>query len=186
MMDDRWGAPSLGRYAELGVVRATVENVTIEHKYFRRVETRTAIAFDDWTIDGLPLREFFAGLGNKPPLERTFMTDDRADASFAAESLRALIDEDTRGSDPWVRFSDGRVGLLFCPACGDMDCSTLSAQILVDDQQVVWRDIAYQVGYQPFSLDEMTPMTLTFERDKYEALIRRLLSQWPEEASNTA
>jgi len=171
---------------ELGVVRATAEDVVIERKLVRRVETRTAVAFDDWTIDGLPLRYLFAGLGNRPPRERTFMTDARADAAFAAESLRALIDEDTRGRDPWVRFSDGRVGLLFCPACGDMDCSTLSAQVLIDEQRVVWRDIAYQVGYQPFSLDEMTPMTLTFEREKYEALIRRLLSQWAEKVSNTS
>ncbi len=176
----------MSHYAELGVVRTTAEDVTIEHKFFRRVEKRRAVAFDDWTIDGLPLRDLVAGLGNRPPLERTFMTDDRADPAFAAESLRALIDEDTRSRDPWVRFSDGRVGLLFCPACGDMDCSTLSAQVLVDDRRVVWQDIAYQVGYQPFSLDDMTPMTLTFEREKYEALIRQLLSQWTEKAPNTS
>lgn len=167
-------------YSELGTVRAIAETVTIERKLFRSIETRTSVAFADWTIDGLPLRGIVEQLGNDRPLERTFLTDDRTDASFAAESLRALINEDTTNADEWVRFNDGRVGLLFCPSCGDMDCSTLSAEIVIDDDRVLWRDIAYQVGYQPFSLDGTTPLTISFERRQHDALIRTLLSQWTE------
>ena len=55
---------------------------------------------------------------------------------------------------------------------------------MIDDDRVLWRDIAYQVGYEPFSLDGAAPLTISFDRRQYDGLIRSLLSQWTERITN--
>lgn len=94
---------------------------------------------------------------------------------YLIASLRALLGESSTDG-PSVHFDDGRVGILFCGMCGSMDCATLSASVEIDADSVTWRDIAFQVAYDPFTLDDQEPMTFVFERRAYEALIRGLLS----------
>lgn len=147
------------------------------------IETRTPVEFDDWTVQGVPLRSLVPDSAGGHPDLRTFMTSEPGYWASAVESLRALLGEDGAAEDVWVRFDDGRVGLLFCSQCGDLDCSTLSAAIEVGAESVTWRDVAYQVGYEPIDLSSQVPFTITFRRGEYEALVRQLLDKWTAVAS---
>ncbi len=73
-------------------------------------------------------------------------------------------------------FQDGRVALLLC-ACGDLDCPTLSANVVVNDATVEWRDVGWQVSYEPFEAQDVVREQphMTFERSAYEALVADLL-----------
>ena len=75
-------------------------------------------------------------------------------------------------------FDDARVGLLFC-MCGDIDCPTLSAEVVASGDVVQWRDIGWQVSYAPFGSDGTPALdeygVLTFDRAEYDALLASLL-----------
>ena len=72
---------------------------------------------------------------------------------------------------------DGRVPLLFCIACYDLDCQTLTTEVSFDSGVIAWRDIGWQVGYEPFDADnqERKPITVAFKRDQYESVITNLV-----------
>lgn len=164
--------------SRLGVIATEAEDVVLELTGRDYVETRTPVQFDDWTVDGRPLRELIPHDRGPVPGQRTFMRHEDIYRPFAVASLAALLGEDSPTENAWVRFDDGRVGVLFCESCGDMDCATLSAAIEFDTETVTWRDIAFQVGYEPFTLDGQLPVTITFGRPDYEGLLRALLERW--------
>jgi len=84
------------------------------------------------------------------------------------------------GRGPASREELGRVALLYC-RCGDLDCRTLSARIVVNEVSVEWRDIGWQVGHGPFDFADQVgrPAHAVFDREAYEELLVDLLSdQW--------
>ena len=158
--------------ATLGVVAAVGHNTMFVRRGWRTVAQRTPVEFDDWTVDGVPLRELLTEV--RPVNERTLMDRPISFPEWTRASLRALLNDESLPDDPWVTYKDGRVGILFCELCIDLDCATLSAGIEFSNESVIWRDIAFQVGYQPF-VASAVPLTIEFDRQAYEALIRSLL-----------
>lgn len=73
--------------------------------------------------------------------------------------------------------SDGRVPLLVCGADFDLNCRALTAELVVAGNLVEWRDIAWQVDYEPLDLKEQEQpvITLAFDRRQYDAVVRPLL-----------
>lgn len=167
------------KHATLGVVLAATEYVAVTRRFFRSVETVTQVDYLDWTIDGIPLRQVF-GRANahwSEPRERTFIPPAGPIDEWAAGSLRALIGGEG-ASESAYGFGGGRVGVLFCNVCAGLDCHTLSAEIVVDDDTVAWREIGYQTDWEPFTLgDDQVGVSVTFDRMQYEATIRELLER---------
>ena len=174
------------RLSTLGVIATDDEDVSIEYRFFRAVEKRTPVQFDDWTVDGVPLRSLVPGASESNALERTFMTSDEAYWPSATESLRALLGEDSGDESTSVRFHDGRVGLLFCPSCGDLGCGALSAAVETSEDTVTWRDIDYQTGFDGLDFSTGQPFSIVFERATYEAEVRSLLRRWENKQSMRA
>jgi hypothetical protein len=135
--------------------------------------------FLDWTIDGTSLRDRLRYPDGAPCRDVTFMTAGSVGDPFLMESLRALLLENESGFDPWVQFTDGRAGLLFCEQCGDLGCGAVSADVWMSDTTVEWRNIAYQDGTTgEINTDEVTAFTIRFDREQYEATVRALMT-WP-------
>ena len=104
------------------------------------------------------------------------MTAESEGDPFLIESLRALLLENESGLNPWVRFNDGRAGLLFCAQCGDLACGAVSADVWMSDTTVEWRDIAYQSGTtEAINTDGVSAFTVRFDRAHYEATVRELM-----------
>ena len=136
------------------------------------------LRFLDWTIDGTPLRDRLAFPDGTPCRDITFITADSEGDPYLIESLRALLLENESGFDPWVQFTDGRAGLLFCEQCGDLACGAVSADVWMSDTTVEWRDIAYQSGTtEEIGTDEVSAFTVRFDRAQYEATVRALMLQ---------
>lgn len=139
--------------------------------------------FLDWTVDGEPLRSHFELDDGNPCQEVTFLVEGSEGDRFAIESLKVLLAESSSGFDPWVQYSDGRAGVLFCPQCGGLDCGALSVEVVVSDDFVEWRNVAYQDGMTGEVLTGYGPvLSLRFNRVEYESLLRTLLTQWGDSA----
>lgn len=140
---------------------------------------RAPLRFLDWTIDGQPLRDRLAFANGRACENITFLTEGSYGDPFAIESLRALLLENESGFDPWVQFTDGRAGLLFCPQCGDLECGAVSADVRFTRDAVEWRDIAYQSGVtEDTGTSEIPVFSLRFDRAQYETTVRGLLAEW--------
>ena len=167
------------KHATLGVVLAPTEYVAVTRSFFRSVETVTRVDHLDWTIDGVPLREVF-GRANahwSEPRECTFIPPAGPIDEWVAGSLRALLGGEEAAASPYG-FGGGRVGVLFCSVCAGLDCHTMSAEIVVGDDTVIWRKIGYQTDWEPFTLgDDQVGVSATFDRTQYETTIQELLKR---------
>lgn len=161
----------------------------------RRREGGTTAPALEWTIDDVPLREVVSDHGSIPVLTRGVgpghrresllrLRGDRTDLpTFEPRFERSWFDRlfGLRGI-PYApygpAFEDGRVVLLEC-ACGDLDCPTLSTEVVVADEHVEWRDVGWQVTYEPFNGPTGALFTARFDRAQYLAVVDELLSeQW--------
>lgn len=152
-----------------------VEDQRVGWLRHRGVERTTT--FLDWTIDGRPLREHVPFVDGRVPDEATVLQNERTASGVGRASLITLLDLPGR-SEFDVRMPDGRVALLFCRTCFDLSCATLTAEVVAtSDGTVEWRDVAWQVGYEPLDLggSEFDPPTFVFDAAQYRALLRRLL-----------
>jgi len=144
-----------------------------------RATAREPLRFIDWTVDGRPLRDRLTFSNGRECEDITFLTEGSGGIAFAIGSLRVLLGEDASDMDWWVRYDDGRVGLLFCPGCGGLDCGGVSADVRVMDTTVEWRNIGYQDANHPFDIEQEVPVfTLRFDRAQYETTVRTLLAVW--------
>lgn len=145
----------------------------------RSEQVERTVSILDWTIDGRPLRDRLGFADVRPCIEVTFMSQTNRGWDFTIESLRALLLENESGFDPWVQFTDGRAGILFCPQCGDLDCGAVSADVRFKGSVVEWRDVAYQNGFTDGVFPDDPPaFSLRFDRAQYEATVRALLADW--------
>jgi hypothetical protein len=181
--------PDQARTSVLGAVWAESERWEVKRFGFLGLRAKPVVAaplrFLDWTIDGQPLRDRMAFPDGTVCREITFLTEGSEGDRYAIESLRVLLGEREAGADPWVRYSDGRAGVLFCEQCGGLDCGAVTAEVVVGDSHVEWRDIAYQnvpelLGdvSEMLGTDEVPAFTLRFDRRSYESTVADLLAQW--------
>lgn len=145
--------------------------------WFRHKSVQHTITYLDWTIDGRPLRELVRYVDGSVPREVTVLQNDWSGLGVGRSLLNSLLGLPARGGFD-VALPDGRIALLFCPTCFDLCCATLTTEVEISDSYVEWRDIAWQVGYDPLNLtdSEFDPPTLTFDRAQYEAELNRLLN----------
>ena len=106
----------------------------------------------------------------------TPIENEYAAREYQADYLRAILGEPVERE--WTIMSDGRVPLLVCSTDFDLNCRALTAELLVSRALVEWRDIAWQVDYEPLDLaeQEQPVVSLTFDRRHYEAVVRPLLN----------
>lgn len=134
-----------------------------------RRSTRREVSFEDWTIDGVPLRSLFASPGN-PVQEMTMLAEPSATGSASLQRLLGQAPGD---------FADGRVALLVCPLDWDLACNTYSARVTFGEDWVGWSDFGWQVDYEPFEpTDELAPADARFEHAAYERLLNALLLKY--------
>ncbi|SDB99962.1 hypothetical protein SAMN05660690_0127 [Geodermatophilus telluris] len=160
----------------LGVAPATTSTVDLAA---RRPHERPT-AFEDWTVDGVPLRRLVAdrwGVADLP-VEMSRLWPE--DPSSAVAGLRALLGEGAGD------LRDGRVALLVCPVDQDLSCRALGARVRVGDDAVEWRDVGWQDDVEPFAPapDEYGPLLgFRFGRAQYERLLRELLTAYQRRAA---
>jgi hypothetical protein len=152
----------------LGTVPATTRSI----RWVGRKTVEYDAMFEDWAISGVPLRDLLAARWGaaEPPQQMTALRV--ADPVAAVAAVRRLLGE----SPP--DFDDGRVALLVCPIDDDLDCGAVSAQVVTSADVVEWRDVGWQVTYQPFEpvLDEGGgSLSFRFDRSRYEYRLRDLL-----------
>ncbi|GLY19882.1 hypothetical protein Kisp01_68960 [Kineosporia sp. NBRC 101677] len=109
--------------------------------------------FLDWIIAGVPMRE---GIDNArdlvTPLNRSWL-----------ESAPKAVDVLT-GRTPEADLEPGRVGILLCVVCGEID---VSAALNMRATTVVRSDLRWE-GQDSVYPVEVVPPALTFERVAYE------------------
>lgn len=153
----------------LGVVEATREVGLLSSDPANASNHRSL----DWTVNSKPLRTL---LGWKiPPKHSTCMVTGW-DLNAALAGLDGLRVEGAGG------FPDGRVAVLVCEECGDLECGALSVRVKRQAGVVGWSDFGWQVpsedGFGP--LEE--PLSFEFAADEYDALLDSLAHRLAEDA----
>jgi hypothetical protein len=152
-----------------------VENVDEKVGWFRRKFVPREFPYLEWTVDGVPLRQVVAWPTGEVAGEVTPIQNEYAMREYEADYLRAILGEPVERD--WTIMSDGRVPLLVCSIDFDLNCRALTAELVFDGNSVEWRDIAWQVDYEPLDLGEQEQpvITLAFDRRQYDAVVRPLL-----------
>ena len=163
--------------SRLGTLPATTRTVNLSE---RKPDGRDT-TFEDWSIDGVPLRTHVAARWavGEPPPELTRLWPDEPNA--AVRGIRALLG--TGAPDT----SDGRVALLVCPIDQDLACRALTTRVVRNADMVEWQDVGWQVEYEDFvsEADEYGPLlSFRFSRPQYETLLRSLLVEYTTLAKN--
>ncbi|WP_413450319.1 hypothetical protein AA0Y32_06585 [Georgenia phoenicis] len=172
------GVPA-GAAANVLGARPTTTQITHVRGLFRQrvsVEERTV---SDWTIDGVSLRQVIAQRSGWPdeadlPAEHPPLRSDGFWPELAVKSLRSLL-----GDGP-TELPDARVVLLSCAGCANISCGALTAELVIGDDAVEWRDIGWQDDDR-FDVEHdglAPPLSLRFSWTPYSALLRRLLSEY--------
>lgn len=128
------------------------------------------VAFEDWAIDGVPLRTL-AGKG-EPAQEMTRLCLKPLWLEDATRGLLGLL-----GRAP-ADFDDGRCALLVCPIDGDLGCTSLSAQVVRGEDVVEWRDFAWQTDLELYEGGLEPPVAARFDRREYDWFLESLLLRY--------
>lgn len=147
--------------AKLGLATVTT-SWTVHSGLFRRREHKEGSAFEDWTVDGVPLRRLVKGLGELQQ-EATCLTNG---SNEAVTQIDRLLGD--RPSD----FDDCRVALLVCPIDWDLHCGAITATLVIGDDTIEWRDIGWQNGLEQTIETAEPNVSITFERASYEAVLQ--------------
>lgn len=168
----------------LGWSWTSYEQTTTVMRLFRKdLHEMRLVPVVEWLIDGEPLTERLRFPNGTPCGDLTLMHDAPHFPPSAVASLRALLLLAGPEQEP-VDFSDGRVGILYCP-CGDLYCGAVSADVVTSEDAVEWRDIAHQDGNtEQLGVSEIPAFTVSFERSAYESTINSLLEEWTARADD--
>jgi hypothetical protein len=73
------------------------------------------------------------------------------------------------GRRPAPGLSEGRIPLLVCGECGDLECGAVTAALDVGASEVTWSDFQWENGYEePEPIDTLAE-PVRFDRAQYEA-----------------
>lgn len=61
----------------------------------------------------------------------------------------------------------GRVMLYICPECGDIDCGAITAHIEISGDKIIWKEFAYENGYEGIIEHYSTIESVEFEITEY-------------------
>lgn len=164
----------------LGVTPASTSWRSVRGSGRRQEKFTESLDFQDWTINGAALRDLVTRRGDapvphQPVKEMTWLCEREPWPSGAVDNLRRLL-----GQEPGD-FPDGRVSVLVCPIDADLGCATLSVELVMDADTVQWRDLGWQVDYQPLDPAEdllEPPQSYRFGRPEYNRLVSELLAQY--------
>jgi len=73
-----------------------------------------------------------------------------------------------------TRLAGNRHPIYVCAECGDLTCGAVTVEIVREGDHIVWRDFAYENGYDPEMTDRERFRAVgpfCFERESYEAAI---------------
>jgi len=153
----------------LGLVRAR----TTVKAWAGGSATTEPFTFLDLTVNGVPLR---AQLGSEEPIAECTPLTSAWDLGRTRAWLDALADP------RHTELMDQRVGLLYCPQCGDVDCGVLSVRTRSEDGKVHWSQFGwentYETGYVPLAQGR----EFVFHASSYDALIASLRRRSADEA----
>lgn len=126
-------------------------------RYVREPESH----FLDYVVDGVSLR-------TRAPYSADMVTNlNRAwPTELVDEAVEVLL-----GMRAHPSLAAGRIPLLVCPACGDLDCGALTAHLTVSDGEVGWSDWRW-VDHNGERDTGPQLVHYTFERVAYETAIR--------------
>ena len=144
-----------------------------------------ALTFLDFDIDGVPLRQLATGRIDAPHgvQEMTRLCEKPPWPDDACRGLLRLLQWDAPD------FDDGRVALLVCPIDADLGCRALTALVAWNKDTVEWRDLGWQVSYEPFlnREDAFHPtLTYRFDGSAYVELLEGLLHHFRQLAAMQA
>lgn len=139
------------------------------------------VPFEDWTLDGELLREMIRSLASEQiaaPGEEVTLLSDRWVGSTAVKAIARLL-----AGRPG-HFDDGRIALYVCQVDGDFGCATFSADVVIGPDSVEWRNLGWQVNYEPGVAGLEPPLSIRFERTAYEAVLGKALVRWQARAES--
>lgn len=163
----------------LGVAPASTSwRVARKVGWWRMERSTESLDFQDWTIDGVPLRDLASHRGpdpvpHEPVQEMTWLSEEAPAA--AVQHLQRLL-----GQQPGD-FPDGRVSVLVCPIDADIGCGAVSVELIMDADTVHWRNLAWENDYEPLDLARdllRPPQSYQFRRDDYTELLSGLLAHY--------
>jgi hypothetical protein len=133
------------------------------------------VAYEDWTIDGEPLRDLIRGAFPEDlaaPVWEVTLLSERWVPSAPVRALECLL------AGAPGDFDDGRIALYVCQVDGDFGCAALSAEVVVGEDAVEWRNLGWQVNYEPGVRGAEPPLSVRFERAAYDFVLNDALARW--------
>lgn len=140
----------------------STKQATISYKEVDKTVTDTLL---DFTVDGISLRER-AGLQLSTGLQDAFVQEEKR------KYLKRLL-----GELP-PDLEDNRTALYICPVDGDLECGAVGCQIDFQNDSVTWSDFDWNEVDSEEDAGIAELRSYTFDRQEYEAVIRRLLDKY--------
>ncbi len=136
---------------------------------------QSPVTYLDFTIDGERVHDLVARCVGHEPDDVSALQN--AWPGEAADSIARLLGL----SDPDL--PDGRTSLYVCPECADLGCGALTAFLRFTATTVEWSDLGFQDENLPGveSVDDGgVPLSLQFERSRYDEVLRGELARFQE------
>lgn len=137
------------------------------------------IEYQDYLVDGHRLRDLLRVSAEMGPI------DQETTLLCPAFPLAAVEQIDKLQLIGPPDFEDGRIGVLFCPVCGDTGCGAVSARITVTAETITWEEFGWQDGItdepQPWLF---MPQRFTFDKTEYLALMQQLRNDFMRRVSS--
>jgi hypothetical protein len=149
---------------------------SFQQGYGWRDKTRTVeVPYDDWTLDEQPLRDLIRSAfpdDMAAPVSEVTLLSERWVPSAPVGALERLL-SGTPGD-----FEDGRIALYVCQVDGDFGCATFSTEVVVGEVEVEWRNLGWQVDYEPGVRGIEPPLSVRFQRAAYDSVLNDALARW--------
>lgn len=170
MSTDHLTEPERTKPSTLGLTEATT-SWTAAEGFFRTRVHQEGYSFEDWTADGVPVRQLLQAR-NVGSLEQltSYLTEGSEEAVHQIDRLLG------RGEDS--DFEDGRIALLVCPIDWDLWCGAITTRVVLNDDTVEWRDFGWQNGEPNDFQVADPPLIVIFDRLSYEEVLTQARNRY--------